>query len=42
MELTIELVVFAVFSIITLSGGLGVVLARNLFRAALLLLLSGE
>jgi NADH-quinone oxidoreductase subunit J len=40
MELTIELVVFAVFSIITLAGAVGVVMARNLFRAALLLLLS--
>ncbi len=40
MELTIELVVFAVFAIITLAGALGVVLARNLFRAALLLLVS--
>jgi NADH:ubiquinone oxidoreductase subunit 6 (subunit J) len=40
MELTIEAVVFAIFSIITLAGGLGVVLARNLFRAALLLLVS--
>jgi NADH-quinone oxidoreductase subunit J len=38
--LTIEVAVFALFSIITLAGGLGVVLARNLFRAALLLLLS--
>lgn len=40
MEITIELLVFAVFSIITLAAGLGVVLVRNLFRAALLLLLS--
>lgn len=40
MELTIELLVFAVFGIIILAGGVGVVLARNLFRAALLLLVS--
>ena len=40
MELTIETLVFAIFSIITLAGGLGVVLARNLFRAALMLLVS--
>ncbi len=40
MEITLELIVFAVFAIITLAGALGVVLARNLFRAALLLLVS--
>ncbi|GAB4569293.1 MAG: NADH-quinone oxidoreductase subunit J [Anaerolineae bacterium] len=40
MELTIELLVFFVFAAITVLGGAGVVLARNLFRAALLLLLS--
>jgi NADH-quinone oxidoreductase subunit J len=40
MELTLEVIVFAVFAIITLAGALGVVLARNLFRAALLLLVS--
>ncbi len=40
MEITIELLVFLVFALLTLAGGLGVVLARNLFRAALLLLLS--
>lgn len=38
--MTIELLAFLVFALITLVGGLGVVLARNLFRAALLLLLS--
>lgn len=40
MELTAEVLVFLVFAVITLGGGLGVVMARNLFRAALLLLLS--
>lgn len=38
--MTIEMLVFVVFALVTLAGGLGVVLARNLFRAALLLLLS--
>lgn len=40
MEITIEVLVFAVFAIITLAGALGVVTARNLFRGALLLLVS--
>jgi len=40
MEITIELLVFLVFALLTLAGGLGVVLTRNLFRAALFLLLS--
>lgn len=40
MQITVELVVFLVLSLIALAGGLGVVLARNLFRAALWLLLS--
>lgn len=40
MEITIELIVFAIFAIITLAGALGVVMAHNLFRAALLLLVS--
>ena len=40
MELTIESLVFLAFSIITLAGAVGVVTARNLFRAALLLLVA--
>lgn len=40
MEITIELLVFFVLAVITLGGGVGVVMARNLFRAALLLLVS--
>ncbi len=40
MEITIELLVFVLFSLIALAGGVGVVAARNLFRAALFLLLS--
>lgn len=40
MEITIQLIVFLVFALVTLGGGIGVVLARNLFRAALFLLLS--
>jgi NADH-quinone oxidoreductase subunit J len=40
MEITIELLVFMLLAVITLAGGVGVVVARNLFRAALFLLLS--
>ena len=40
MELTIELVVFAIFSAITLGGALMVVTTRNLFHGALYLMLS--
>lgn len=40
MELTWELAAFAIFSIFTLGGGLMVVLERNLFHAALYLMLS--
>ena len=40
MQITVELLVFFVASLIALVGGLGVVLSRNLFRAALWLLLS--
>ncbi len=40
MELTAEIVVFAVFSVLTLAGGVGVALTRNLFRSALMLLVS--
>lgn len=40
MQFTTEMFVFLVFALITLAGGVGVVLVRNLFRAALFLLLS--
>ncbi len=40
MEITASHVVFVILSAVTLVGALGVVLSRNLFRAALLLVLS--
>ncbi|MBN1203122.1 MAG: NADH-quinone oxidoreductase subunit J [Anaerolineae bacterium] len=40
MEITVEAIVFLVFSAITLGGALQVVLTRNLFHAALYLMLS--
>lgn len=40
MDVTVEVVAFFVFAVMTLGGGLMVVLDRNLFHAALFLLLS--
>ncbi len=40
MEITAETVAFAIFAVFTLGGALGVVTMRNLFHAALMLILS--
>ncbi len=40
MNISVELVVFLIFAAIATAGALGVVLARNLFRSALWLMLS--
>jgi len=40
VELTVESLVFLLFSLITLGGGLLVVTTRNLFHGALFLMLS--
>ncbi len=40
MEITWESIAFLVFSVLTLGGGLGVVLERNLFHAALFLMVA--
>jgi NADH:ubiquinone oxidoreductase subunit 6 (subunit J) len=37
---TVQVVIFAVFTLMTLGGGVGVVSARNLFHSALFLVLS--